>query len=310
MALKPMHLKFTPLLVVFPREIDLWNVKKGHGAPENRSNEWNISPEIETTPRIETGPRPHVSLKEINKEAEPEQHYVNGLGNSIQLENIVIEHSKLQHKLLTDDNVTADDMRSVNIFESKHRFSMDQDELIAMHGPKYNVTQLDRFPETTNPKVQEALAQQGEYIYRKEFTQFGGLPYLPPIKLETNCVYMGQWKDGKKHGKGKQLMEDGAIYEGYWENDKGNKRGRIIHTDGDVYDGEFLDDAAHGKGRFVHLNGSFYFGPWIDNEQCGLGTEENITLDCDEELIKSGKNINKYEGNFKKGNRDGNGRYF
>jgi hypothetical protein len=287
----------------------LFETAKGHGAPPiENSNLWNISPEYQPSPQVHPGPKPRVSLKDLESHHHDHTQFNNS--SHIQLENIMIEHSKPAHKTLTEDNMTADDMKSVNIPESKHTPTHDQDHLIKDHGPKYHVTQLDRFPDCTNPKVLQQLEKCGNYIYRKEFVQYGELPYLPPIRLENDCVYVGQWKNGKKHGKGKQLMADGALYEGYWEHDKGNRLGRLINGIGDIYEGQFLDDEAHGKGRFTHPDGSYYFGPWKNSHQCGLGTEENIVFDCDKELIETGKNINRYEGNFFEGDKHGNGRYF
>jgi hypothetical protein len=29
-------------------------------------------------------------------------------------------------------------------------------------------------------------------------------------------IYIGQWKNGMKWGKGKQIWPDGSVYEGFW----------------------------------------------------------------------------------------------
>ena len=49
--------------------------------------------------------------------------------------------------------------------------------------------------------------------------------YRKPTKVEEDAIYDGEWLDGKKHGRGKQV----------WPN-------------GDVYDGQWLDNYAHGEG--------------------------------------------------------------
>lgn len=69
-----------------------------------------------------------------------------------------------------------------------------------------------------------------------------------PIEFEGKYVYEGQWKDGKRAGKGKQVWKDGAFYEGYWLNNMANGYGRLIHTDGDTYEGDWLSDRAEGYG--------------------------------------------------------------
>ena len=58
-----------------------------------------------------------------------------------------------------------------------------------------------------------------------------------PIKLENNTTYIGQFQNGMRNGRGKQVWEDYSLYEGYWTDDKANGRGRLIHADGDVYEG-------------------------------------------------------------------------
>jgi hypothetical protein len=53
--------------------------------------------------------------------------------------------------------------------------------------------------------------------------------------MEDGSKYIGQFLNGVRSGKGKQVWPDFSLYEGYWENDKTNGRGRLIHSDGDVY---------------------------------------------------------------------------
>lgn len=50
----------------------------------------------------------------------------------------------------------------------------------------------------------------------------------------------------QRHGRGKQIWQDGSIYEGYWHNNVACGKGRLIHSDGDIYEGEWKDDKAHG----------------------------------------------------------------
>ena len=85
------------------------------------------------------------------------------------------------------------------------------------------------------------------------------LPTLGPYELEGGAIYIGQWKNGAKHGKGKQvafsykIWSDGSIYEGYSKNGMANGKGRLIHADGDVYEGDWKDDRAHGQGNIASL---------------------------------------------------------
>jgi len=42
-------------------------------------------------------------------------------------------------------------------------------------------------------------------------------------------------REGKKHGYGKCMQEDGSIYEGFWENDIPHGYGRNIFSEGIAY---------------------------------------------------------------------------
>jgi hypothetical protein len=95
------------------------------------------------------------------------------------------------------------------------------------------------------------LENLGQFKYECDpemLKECSDLPTLGPYELEGGAIYIGQWKKGQKHGKGKQIWSDGSIYEGYSKNGMANGKGRLIHADGDVYEGEWRDDRAHGNG--------------------------------------------------------------
>lgn len=89
----------------------------------------------------------------------------------------------------------------------------------------------------------------------------------------TKYAYMGDWKEGRPHGKGSMTLENG-----------------------DVYIGEFSQGYSHGQGRVFAINGSTYIGSWEKGKQSGFGILE----------WKTGINV-RYEGEFKKGKRNGTG---
>ena len=77
-------------------------------------------------------------------------------------------------------------------------------------------------------------------------------------------IYEGDYKEGKRHGKGKQYSTSfAAFYEGDWKDDDYNGKGKRFHpnggdtglyfdndsvrTDGSVfYNGEYKDGDRHG----------------------------------------------------------------
>lgn len=132
-----------------------------------------------------------------------------------------------------------------------------------------------------NEIVREAAKKLGPFNYETT------LPYewKPAVELENGDVYVGQWKDGARNGRGKQFWKDGSYYEGYWENDMANGLGRVIHADGDVYEGEWVNDKPQGKGIYLHQDGASYTGEWLNDKQHGYGIERWIDGAC-------------YEGNF------------
>ena len=58
-----------------------------------------------------------------------------------------------------------------------------------------------------------------------------------PVEFDNGTIYIGEWANGLREGKGKQIWTDGSIYEGWWKNGMANGGGRLIHADGDVYEG-------------------------------------------------------------------------
>ncbi len=72
--------------------------------------------------------------------------------------------------------------------------------------------------------------------------------------------YLGEYKDGKKHGKGRYTWSDGGIYIGNWK-----------------------DGKEHGQGTYTSPAGTKYVGEWRE------GKPWNITI-----YGKSGIIIMKY----------------
>ena len=64
-----------------------------------------------------------------------------------------------------------------------------------------------------------------------------GIRHGKGISIESSGIrYQGDFRDGKKHGKGKVFHPDGTInYDGEWRNGKPGGKGTLIE-DGSVYD--------------------------------------------------------------------------
>ena len=77
--------------------------------------------------------------------------------------------------------------------------------------------------------------------------------------------YEGQWKMGKKHGKGSLLYKSGLRLEGTWKDDVQTGQGRLIFSGNeldDVYAGDIANAMANGHG--VRRTGkNVYVGSWV-----------------------------------------------
>jgi hypothetical protein len=131
------------------------------------------------------------------------------------------------------------------------------------------------------------------------------------LGLETFYSYDGNWKDGKMHGMGTYLFEDGCtyegsfvhnypdgegcaryphgqIYDGEWKKGQYSGKGHYSTVDGVKYEGEFLLGRRHGKGKIVYPSGLSYEGEFFDGKPHGRG------------IMKSKLTGWAYDGSFEK----------
>ena len=67
--------------------------------------------------------------------------------------------------------------------------------------------------------------------------------------------YIGDFKDGKRHGTGKYIYPNGDTYEGEWKNNIREGEGTFTHEDDShTYVGGFVNDVFHGWGS-IHIIG-------------------------------------------------------
>ena len=63
--------------------------------------------------------------------------------------------------------------------------------------------------------------------------------------------YIGEWKNGLRHGKAKMVLLDGSVYEGTYLNGKRNGYGKIdFKAFDEKYKGYFKDGNFHGRGVY------------------------------------------------------------
>jgi len=111
-------------------------------------------------------------------------------------------------------------------------------------------TLLKSPPNYSNDKTLAALKKVGDYVYGPADSQDADLPVLGPYMLRNQAIYTGQWKEGRRQGRGKQIWKDGSQYEGLWKNDAPNGKGRYIQASGNVVDGVW----NNGKNGIITLS--------------------------------------------------------
>jgi len=80
-------------------------------------------------------------------------------------------------------------------------------------------------------------------------------------------VYVGQWKEGKKSGKGSYTYaKDGTKLIGEWEAGKITS-GKWVFPNGSFYSGKFRYNKPFGKGVWVFPNGNQLTGAYQQKEQ-------------------------------------------
>ena len=91
-------------------------------------------------------------------------------------------------------------------------------------------------------------------------------------KYINGDIYIGRWRNQKRHGKGIMTYSNGDKYEGYWENDCRHGEGTMSYSNGDKYEGYWEKDCRHGEGTMSYSNGDKYKGHWKNDCRHGKGT--------------------------------------
>ncbi|XP_063001600.1 MORN repeat-containing protein 1 [Elgaria multicarinata webbii] len=119
----------------------------------------------------------------------------------------------------------------------------------------------------------------GRYVYPNSFFQ-----------------YEGEWKQGKKHGRGKLLFKDGSYYEGEFADGEITGNGfRYWTSTGNTYSGQFLVGEIHGHGVIQYADGGKYEGEFSYGVREGHG----LLTDKDGQM---------YQGCFHKNKKNGGGK--
>jgi hypothetical protein len=114
--------------------------------------------------------------------------------------------------------------------------------------------------------------------------------------------WVGGFKRGAPHGRGKYVYRNGDSYEGDFADGRKDGLGTYVFADGDRYEGDFAKGQREGRGTLFHLadtpsKGARYEGQWKRGKKDGEGKY----------LFADGR---RYEGAFKNDQYNGFGTMF
>ena len=116
--------------------------------------------------------------------------------------------------------------------------------------------------------------------------------------------YVGEFKGGKYHGRGKLTNKNGRKYIGGWKNGKKHGQGTlnfgkggIEEFNGMIYEGEWKDGRTDGHGIQTWKDGRKYVGGWKNSEFHGKG-----------KFVNPPRGL-KYEGEYNYGSHHGQGTF-
>ena len=98
-----------------------------------------------------------------------------------------------------------------------------------------------------------------------------------PGVAKGSAVYAGEFRGGKKHGRGVKTWSWGDRYEGEFADDAKHGAGTYTWGErsafaGDRYEGGFANDKRNGYGVYLWASGDRYAGPWKDDAVAGRAT--------------------------------------
>lgn len=146
-----------------------------------------------------------------------------------------------------------------------------------------------------------------------------GGDYAGPVVLSDGSVYDGQWREGKRLGKGRYFTSSGGLLEGIWNNGL-HIYGRVVYPNGDHYEGHYCHMQRSGLGTFQSLySTNEYTGSWKDDKKHGFGSEKladgsQYTGYFEEDLRHGEGQLTKgngdlYTGSFDRGKQSGLGKW-
>ena len=91
------------------------------------------------------------------------------------------------------------------------------------------------------------------------------------MSFSNGDKYVGDYKNGKRSGKGVYYSFKGHKYEGEYENNKPNGQGIQTFANGERHEGLYKDGKLNGIGKRFYVSGSIYEGEFVEGKISGQG---------------------------------------
>jgi hypothetical protein len=86
-------------------------------------------------------------------------------------------------------------------------------------------------------------------LHLLDFESLRDSPSFTVLKF-SDAHYLGEIKDGVRHGKGLMRYKSGRLFEGHWRNDLREGRGYERYANGHTYEGCYHKGKPHGYGVY------------------------------------------------------------
>jgi len=120
--------------------------------------------------------------------------------------------------------------------------------------------------------------------------------YVNKPLIGGSSKYVGNWKNGKEHGKGTYTWSSGAKYIGEWINGEMSGQGTYIWSSGNKYVGEWKNGKQSGLGTVTYSDGRIEHGIWdgwtlIQSKQTKEEIQQEQQAIIQEQEVKAQKEI-------------------